>query len=164
VDSLPFLVDRIGWRRTRRILVVLLYGGMLSYAIAQAIMQTCQPAALAGHVLFGVLEAAIVAGTVSFFGLWRLRALHAVNATATQLDERLLLRRNYALAIAFCIVAIVCAFEFTAWQFRLIFTYPRGLDLASPFLFGDVALTLTLPIAILAWTEPDPPHDDDPGR
>jgi hypothetical protein len=158
------MTDRIGSRLTRRILVVLLYGGLLTYGISIGIVQTLQASGLAWHVLFGISTAAIAAAAAGFFGLWRVRALHAVNATATQLDERLLLRRNYALAVAFRIVAIVCAFECVAWQFRLIFTYPRGLDLASPFLSGDVALALTLPIAILAWTEPDPVRDDDPVR
>jgi hypothetical protein len=164
VDRIPLMTDRLGLRRTRRMFVVLLYGGLLTYGITIGIVQTCQPTGLAWHVLLAITVAAIVAGATGYFGLWRLRALHVVSATASRLDERLLVRRNYALAVAFRIVAIVCTFECVAWQFRLIFTYPRGLDLASPFLAGDAALALTLPLAILAWTEPDPRRDDDPVR
>jgi hypothetical protein len=154
------MTDRIGLRLTRRILVVLLYGGLLTYGITIGVVQTFQARGPAWHVLLGISVAAMVAGATGFFGLWRLRTLHAVHAAGTHLDERLQVRRNYALAVAFRIIAIVCAFECCVWQFRLIFTYPPGLDLASPFLSGDVALVLTLPIAILAWTEPDPRDDD----
>jgi hypothetical protein len=162
VDNFPLMTNRIGLRLTRRVLVVLLYGGLLTYGTTVGTVQTCPPTGLAWHVLLGISMAAVVAGGTGYLGLWRLRALHVVSATASQLDERLLVRRNYALAIAYRIIAIVCAFEFMAWQFRLLVAYPRGLDLASPFLFGDMALTLTLPLAILAWTEPDPTRDDDP--
>jgi hypothetical protein len=112
-------------------------------------------------VLLGITVVAMVAAGTGFFGLWRLRTLHAIYAAGTHLDQRLQVRRNDALAIAFRIITIVCAFECCIWQFRLVFTYPPGLDLASPFLAGDVALALTLPLAILAWTEPDPSRDDE---
>jgi len=161
VDNFPLMTNRVGLRRTRRILVVLLYGGLLTYGTTIGIVQTLQARGPAWHVLFGISMVAMAAAATGFFGVWRLRTLQAVYAAGTHLDERLQVRRNYALAVAFRIITIVCAFESCVWQFRLIFAYPPGLDLASPFLSGDVALALTLPLAILAWTEPDPARDDD---
>jgi hypothetical protein len=159
MKTLPFMTGRIGSRRRRRVLVALMYGGAAAYAIAMTVLHVGVTGAALSRALLWICMAAIPLAAFGFFALWRSAPLHVVNGADRDLDERMIQRRNTSLAVSFRLMAVACAIEVVAWQMRLVFAYPARLDLASPFLWGDTIIAMTLPLAIMAWTEPNPRDD-----
>jgi hypothetical protein len=168
--------DHVGPRWLRRALVVLLYGGVLTFAASQTIARALVAAKVADapqyaawtEVLLACGWAAIPAVVIAWLGLTRLGPLRAITVSGDNIDERILIRRNLSLSIAFWILAFVCLVESGIWSYSLVLrseaagTVLGNLDFAGPFIYGDAILAFTLPLAVLAWMEPNPPPDDTP--
>ncbi|MBO0933798.1 hypothetical protein [Fibrella aquatilis] len=81
-------------------------------------------------------------------GFWQLG-----NAPDNQLDERQLQVRNRVYRLAYIGVATLVLALLLVAIFG--FPLPQGFDDVQPFYWTIATIVLTLPSAILAWTEPD---------
>ncbi len=113
---------------------------------------------------FGILAlagAALCAGAFlyGFFALLRNTYVNGANIRDERLDERWAARRNRAVVLAFRFVAIgLCC---VALYSEAAFSLPAWNWLRDPYAISWLAwlgalLGMTLPTAIMAWTEPDP--------
>lgn len=95
---------------------------------------------------------AAVVGMVIFLyrgtGFWQLG-----NAPDERLDERQLQIRNRIYRLAYIGVATLVLAILIAAIFG--FPLPQGYDNVQPFYWTISTIVITLPSAILAWTEPD---------
>jgi Na+/proline symporter len=160
---------RIGPRWLRRTLVVVYYATAFGIWVALTIVQTGINVSAANGLLTAGLFGAAVLAVIWFVALRQLPR-EAVDLVGKQLDERLIVRRNITLARAFRLAWIACALAWLLWMLHdsaeAGWTVPFAglLRSVSPSLIFPL-LTYTvasLPLAILAWTEPDPVPDDEP--
>lgn len=106
----------------------------------------------------------ILAGVVSLaalFAVWR-GAGGLILASAHLLDERQRAVRDRAFRIAYLIVSVVflaAALLYSRLALRATAGGPVAYHDLLPLGIGAVLITLTLPLAVVAWTEPDPPED-----
>ena len=145
-------------RATRRLSVVLLYAGVVTYAVSMTAGHAfgAHPPAHVRLLLIPAMLGALIAAPIGYCGLmiqWGLQRM--LNGPDALVDERMMARRHLALAIAFRILGLVAALETLVWSLRPFGMVPASVDLASPFIYGSTVLALTLPLAILAWIEPD---------
>ncbi len=136
----------------RRWTVVAVY---VSYALLMAGMG-------AGATVLGPVPAAILsvlAGTGLIASLWLLfantRLWHWGNAPDKDLDERQVQVRNLAYRYAYMGVAtlLMCWMMYMAFAVDKGLWLPKSYEQASALVWGVMLLCLTLPSAILAWTE-----------
>ncbi len=104
-----------------------------------------------------LLTAGLIFGTLIYLyantNLWNLG-----NAPDKDLDERQVQVRNNAYRHAYTVMASLVVLFGLYYAIALdkeVLWIPQTYDQASYFLWGAILLTMTLPSAILAWTEPE---------
>jgi hypothetical protein len=137
-------------RTTRRLVVVVAYGGIAVYGGAWVFAS-----------IAGVSDAAIQALNVGLValvaGLLALGIVFVWNRNTRSLsgdDERLIVRRDKTYAAAFQVLALACAVECALWYARVSIALPATVDYTSLFLVIDLFLGMSLPAVILAWGDP----------
>lgn len=152
--------ERIGTRRFRRRLVVGTYGGwLLVTAILMLLSSTVTHFPLFAFVVF-------LNAIVMVIWLWpRTFINREARASDAGLDERLVQNRNLAFRTSYQVFAAVALL---AWPLSLALVWFRdgaqGWANALVIYAGASLLATTLPIAIWAWREPDPPEPEPPTR
>jgi hypothetical protein len=144
-------------RRLRRFTVAAAYGGFLIFGCAWIF------ASISG-VSRGAVQALAVGIVALLIGALALVTVFAWNRSmydslSRNVDERVIMRRNETLAIAFQVLALACAVEGMLWAGRVSFALPKTVDFPSLFLATDMLLAVSLPAAILAWGDPDTVED-----
>jgi hypothetical protein len=155
--------DSYGARAARRVAVVALYGGYAAAlpfgALALALLGTGNGVRVLG-VAAGILTAlSLLACAGGFASIMRLTLINAANIPDAALDERWIARRNAAVVGAFRIVSIALAAGALYTETALAFpgaTWLREPQLVTWLVWLGALLGLTLPTALIAWTEPDP--------
>jgi hypothetical protein len=153
VDA-PVSVD-IGSRRARRGIVVALYGSYFLICGATAARTLLDPPA--GRVVAAIL---LIAGTgaaaYGFFALMGRTFINAPNIRASALDERQRERRNDAIQRAFPVIGMVSALclLYAIVTGSLVPAW-RNDSVVDALFWGVFLLCISLPSAIIAWTEPD---------
>jgi uncharacterized membrane protein len=148
----PTRLDRIGSRRSRRRLVVAVYGGWVLVALLSKLL-TPQDS------IFPVIPVVPLASAVGALILLSRRTFlnREVLAGDSGLDERLVQNRNRAFRAAFQVFSPVALI---AWPVTVVTlqAQPGNAAAATAFLIysGVALLGTTLPAAIWAWREPDP--------
>jgi uncharacterized membrane protein len=147
-------------QQLRRIVVFACYVGLALYACSWLFQSIVGPTRIAAEILgFGVLALSIGGAGFVVIMLWMRNTQFAL-----VIDERMIRVRNDAMSVAFQVIAMVCALEAVVWYSRnTMIALPRTVDLTSLFLAIDLVLALTLPAAILAWTEPNPTEEQQKG-
>lgn len=104
-----------------------------------------------------LLTAGLILGTFMYLyvntNLWNLG-----NAPDKDLDERQVQIRNNAYRHAYTVMAslvVLFGLYYAIALDKSVLWIPQTYDQASYFLWGAILLTMTLPSAILAWTEPE---------
>ena len=142
---------------SRRAAVVALYLGSLLLGVAWCVRREDEY----GVVLMGLM---VLCGLISFLGLvsvWR--AAHGLILTPAQLlDERQRGVRDRAYRVSYLVVSL--AFVGASAIYSALVLHPSGAPgsqepMLAPLGFGALLLTMTFPLAVVAWTEPDPPED-----
>ncbi len=118
----------------------------------------------AAPVILALIGAALCAAAFlyGFFSLLRNTYVNGANIRDERLDERWVARRNRAVVLAFRAVAIgLCC---VALYSEAAFSLPAWSWLRDPYAISWLAwlgalLGMTLPTAIMAWSEPDPLAD-----
>jgi uncharacterized membrane protein len=147
-------------QQLRRIAVFACYAGLALYACSWLFESIVGPTSVAIDVLGLGLLALIIGGA----GFVVIMVWMRNTQSAAVVDERMIRVRNDAMSTAFQVIALVCALEAVVWYSRnTIIALPRTIDLTSLFLAIDTVLALTLPAAILAWTEPNPAEEQSQG-
>ena len=147
--------DQIGPRRGRRRKVVALYGSYFLICGATAI-QTLLHSRASGIAALVLLLAGAGAAAYGFFGLMGRTFVNAPNLRESVLDERQRERRSDAIQRSFpaigmfsalCLLyALVTGTLVPAW---------RNETVVDALFWGIFLLCVSLPSAIIAWTEPD---------
>lgn len=132
---------------------------LLQRRIAVAVQLLCYPVLFIASRWLGLsvsaaslVGLAAVIGMITYLyrgtGFWQLG-----NAPDDHLDERQLQVRNRIYRLAYIGVAMLVL----AVLIAAIFGYPlpQGYDNVQPFYWTIATIVLTLPSALLAWTEPD---------
>jgi vacuolar-type H+-ATPase subunit I/STV1 len=149
--------------RTRRFLVVLMYLGLVTGEMMLVLHAAHVPGIHATPFLW-LAMGAIGALVVGYFGLILIPWVLAIEMKRRNLDERLGQRRKESYAKAYRLFTVVFCVEGMAWILRDFFatdpTIFRNADMLHPVIMLDVMLLATLPMAIYAWTEPNPLHDE----
>jgi uncharacterized membrane protein len=143
-------VDRIGSRRSRRLLVIATYGGWLLVALLTKPLSS-------PRLHFPVVAFVLLANAFATVILLNRRTFpnREVLAGDSGLDERLVQSRNHAFRVAFQVFALVAL---AAWAVSVTLVHQPG-DALLIYL-GAALLAATLPTVIWAWREPDPPEPE----
>ncbi|HEX9097428.1 MAG TPA: hypothetical protein VF990_15165 [Candidatus Dormibacteraeota bacterium] len=148
----PAHLDQVGKRRSRRRLVVAVYGGWVLVAILSKVLTPLDSILPVIPVvpLASALGALILLSRRTFLN-------REVLAGDSGLDERLVQNRNRAFRAAYQIFGPVALI---AWPVTVVTlqTQPANAAAATAFVIysGAALLGTTLPAAIWAWREPDP--------
>jgi len=145
----------------RRRLVVALYGGLALAVLAIEVRQSLYHyQGLPSVILLGVALAALLVAGLGYRALMRRTVINLPHLTNYVPDERQRAVRDGAYRTAYRLVATAIGALFIAVTFlngeALLTRFPRE---ASGLLFYLFAVASTLPTAVIAWTEPDPPDD-----
>jgi len=163
---------RVETRATRRRLVAAAYG-MALLAAAPFYVLVLLADRLSGQaafrsVLFVCVSWGIVATVVSVYCWLRLtRNWNWITAGSgfDGIDERMSARKNQALAYSFWILGFASLFEYCVWSSRILLKTFLNISLPPEIaggLFGlNAALMISLPVAVIAWIEPNAAADDD---
>jgi hypothetical protein len=145
-------LDRIGSRRSRRLLVIATYVGWLSVELLSKPLSS-------PRLHFPVLGLNLLASALATVILLNRRTLlnRAVLAGDSGLDERLVQNRNQAFRIAFQVFVLVAL---AAWAVSVTLVHQPSDALL--IYVGVAFLGATLPTAIWAWREPDPAEPELP--
>jgi MFS family permease len=147
---------RIGSRRRRRWSVVALYGSYVLICASAAITAnlTTRPAYA---VALALLLAGVAAAGYGVFTLMGRTFVNAPNIRDAALDERQRARRNDALARAYPVIGIFMALCL-AYMMICDDVWPRlrNFTVIEALFWAAFLLAISLPSAIIAWTEPDP--------
>jgi MFS family permease len=151
---------QIGSRRRRRGSVVALYG---SYVLACASVATAnfatRPAQVIGLVL---LIAGVAAAAYGVFTLLGRTFVNAPNIRDAALDERQRARRNEALVRAYPVIGMFTALSLLYVMAGDAWPVVRNYTVIEALFWGAFLLAISLPSAIIAWTEPDPLVEAEP--
>ena len=131
----------------RRVVVVLqLISYPLTFALSYAAGLTISGASLSALVFFAAVSAYLYYKT----GLWQFG-----NAPDGQLDERQVQVRNRAYRLAYAGVCMLIMLFLAYLQLApgLQWPIPSGSGQINPLFWGVYTFIVTLPSAILAWTE-----------
>jgi len=148
----------LGWRsRTlRRRSVLAAYGGLLGWVAWSWLNLRIDPATWIKAGIFLAIAVHFVGLAVlasARGGVWKL-----ANEPDARLDERQravrdrAYRRGYALLGA----AVVLAATYLALALAFGWPLPRSTGAVQMVLWTVIVVTITIPAAVLAWTEPDP--------
>ncbi len=139
-------LDRIGSRRSRRLLVIATYGGWLLVALLSKPVSSPK-------LHFPVLGFVLLANAFATVILLHRRSFlnRSVLAGDSGLDERLIQNRNKAFRVAFQVFALIAL---AAWAGSVTLVH-QPTDALLIYL-GVALLAVTLPTVIWAWSEPDP--------
>jgi uncharacterized membrane protein len=143
-------VQRIGSRRSRRLLVIASYGGWLLVALLSKLLSSPGLHFPSFALLANAFAAAILLSRRTFLN-------RAVLAGDSGLDERLVQNRNQAFRLAFQVFVLVAL---AAWAVSVTLVHQPS-DALLIYL-GVALLGTTLPTVIWAWREPDPPEPEPP--
>ena len=153
--------DRIGSRAQRRNWVIALYAGFAAGCIVYSIAAQFGDRSMRAAGLVVVL----MSFGVTAWGFWKLMRrtlINAPNISDADLDERYrergrdATRRAYmTLGMLTAVVPLYVEIATTAERW----TWMRNSTLIADLAWGLFLLALTLPTAIMAWTEPDPIAD-----
>jgi hypothetical protein len=156
------LSDDIGSRTSRRRKVVALYGSYFLICAATAARSLSD--SLPGRIIAGaLLLAGIAAAAYGFVSLMGRTFVNAPNIRESILDERQRQRRNDAIQRSLPAIGMFSAFclAYTTISDTLIPGLRNGA-VAEAMFWGIFLLCVSLPSAIIAWTEPDPLTLDTP--
>ncbi len=148
--------DRVLPKRLRRLQVVALYG---SYAAGSAAYAAgLHREAPFRFIALAVVLGAFAVGAWAFYGLTRRSLINAPNIRDADLDERYRERGRDATRRAYFTLGALCTLvplyvEIATSAER--WTWMRNPTLAVDLAWALFLLALTLPQAIMAWTEPD---------
>jgi hypothetical protein len=141
-------------RRVRRALVIGCYGGYALFVLAWVV--TATPLREVLTLLLGLL-------CVTCMGMLLMpNVLGVSDGMETLLDERQRAFRHRAYVRAYALlsglVVATALYTFIAVDSGRLWLPQGGLSLQAVF-WGVLLLVLTLPTALIAWTEPEPPSD-----
>lgn len=144
-------------RRLRRLTVTVAYGGFSIYGCMWVFASTrgVSPEAVQALAI-GVVALMIGALALIVVLVWNRNMYDALSGNT---DERVIVRRNETLAIAFQVLAVACSIEGVLWFGRASIALPKTVDFPSLFLATDLVLAVSLPAALLAWGDPDAVDD-----
>ena len=148
----PRHLDRVGSRRSRRRLVVAIYGGWILVAVVSRLLASPDS-------IVPVIPVVPLASALGAFILLSRRTFlnREVLAGDVGLDERLVQNRNRAFRLAYQVFAPVALI---AWPITAVIVQTQSSNraAATAFVIYSAAALLgpTLPAAIWAWREPDP--------
>ncbi len=149
--------------RARRWLVALLYFGLTVVELSLVLDAAHVPGlhSMPYFVLATVAMGALAAG---YSGLILIPWVAAIETKRRHLDERLGQRRRESYAKAYRIFTVVFCCQGMAWILRDLIvsdaTVFRYAGMIEPLIMFDVILLASLPMAIFAWTEPDPVREE----
>jgi hypothetical protein len=154
IASLP-VSDRIGSRSKRRALVLVIAGGY--GMLCAGSIGTTITAPLVHTISLAIYAASIALIFGAMMLLLRRTSINAPNISEAAFDERERARRNDAIQRSQPIIglAVACCFVYAVFA-EMLFPAIRSFGFMSLLLTGTLILTMALPTAILAWTEPDP--------
>jgi hypothetical protein len=154
------LSNRVGSRRFRRRLVVGTYAGWLLIAAIVKVMTLTDPKWSTSAIpVFSVL---LVANSIiSLVFLSRRTYINAPELADEELDERLVQIRNHAFRRAYqFVVPLALAGWLVSMVVMQVQSGAQGWTNAFLIYSGVAMLATTLPTAIIAWREPDPPEPE----
>lgn len=148
----PTHLDRVGSRRSRRRMVVAIYGGWVLVALLSKVLNP--PDSILPVIpvvpLASALGALILLSRRTFLN-------REVLAGDSGLDERLVQNRNHAFRLAYQLFAPVALIAWAVTTVTLQTQWGHGAVATAFVIYSAVALLgPTLPAAIWAWREPDP--------
>ncbi len=158
VGPTRFNVDRLSQRSRRPIAAVTLLGLPAMYAWSSIWRSTSVPVIVWGPVSFLLIGLTIAGG----FVLYRF-VRHRAELARPDLDERQRQLRDHAYVASYGVLAtVVVALVGTVAVIVMVFGHPIVLDGELVSAIGICIGTLIplLPMAALAWVEPDPLSDD----
>ncbi len=146
---------QIGSRRRRRGSVVALYGSyvLCCVSVAIAAIATTPIAQAVGGVLLLTGVAGACYGVVTLLGR---TFVNAPNVRDAALDERQRARRNEALARAYPVIGMFAAVSLLYMIAGDAWPALRNFTVIEALFWAIFLLAISLPSAIIAWTEPDP--------
>jgi MFS family permease len=146
---------QIGPRRRRRWSVVALYGSYVLFCAATAIVANF--ASKAAHaVAIALLIAGIAGAAYGVVTLLGRTFVNAPNIRDEALDERQLVRRNKALARAYPVIGMFAALCLIYMMIGDFWPGVRNFTVIEALFWATFLLAISLPSAIIAWSEPDP--------
>jgi uncharacterized membrane protein len=155
------LSNRVGSRRFRRRLVVGTYAGWLLIAAIMKLMTLTIPG-WSKSIFGAVFVLVAVNSMISLIWLNRRTYINTPALPDSELDERLVQIRNQAFRTAFQIFVpvVIIAWALSVWT---VLEQPNNLGITNAliFFYGAIVLGTTLPTAIIAWREPDPPETEE---
>ncbi len=148
----PRHLDRVGSRRSRRRLVVAVYGGWVLVAALLRLLSS-------PDAIFPIIPVVPLVSALGVFILMSRRTFlnREVLAGDSGLDERLVQNRNRAFRLAYQVFTPVALIAWPVTAVTLQTQSGNGAA-ATAFVIYSAAALLgpTLPAAIWAWREPDP--------
>ena len=140
----------------RRGAVLAAYGGYLGLVVAWYLARRLDSMPLFMLVL--PLSIVLLVGLAVLFTSW---VWHAANQPDPELDERQLRVRDRAYLQSYRVLAgatvVATVYGALAWDNGL--WLPGTWNQVQALVWGVLLLTMTLPAAVIAWTEPDLPAD-----
>jgi MFS family permease len=146
---------QIGSRRRRRGSVVALYGSYVLICASVAIVANFA-GAIAGVIGGALMIAGIAAACYGVITLLGRTFVNAPNIRDAALDERQRARRNDALVRAYPVVGMFTAVSLLYVMAGYAWPLVRNYTVIEALFWGVFLLAISLPSAIIAWTEPDP--------
>ncbi len=153
--------DAIGSRTGRRRKVVALYGSYVLICAATATRALVD--STPGRILAGtLLLIGVVAAAYGFFSLMGRTFINAPNIRESALDERQRERRNDAIQRSLPVLGMVSALCLLyAMIVNTLVPAWQNATVVEALFWAVFLLCVSLPSAIIAWTEPDPPASDE---
>jgi hypothetical protein len=154
--------DDVGSLRTRRRRVVALYGGFAAMCVIYRAAYGHGPL---GWRIAGLIGVALAFGCFcyGFFTLLQRTYINAPNIGDYAFDERQRVRRDQAIRRAYPVIGAIsglvplyAVIAITADKWQVL----RDGYVVQCLAWTLFILTMTLPTAIMAWTEPDPLPED----
>ena len=144
------VIDRLLYRRMQ---VVVMYGGFITYGVTTFVVLHSE-----GTVKIAAGFAGAIATLGGLCAAWRLLRSSMGGAGSLydgDLDERQRFRKYTALRIAYPAVSNSATTLLCCMALGQYFPVLRNNTFITAAFWTMVVLTMTLPAAVLAWTEPD---------
>jgi hypothetical protein len=156
-------------KRRRLVMLYLVYPlvaciGLVAYSFAPVTVFDAKGSLIINSAYF----IAIICVVVATLGIWVWSYLALMEnwswvtmAVNNVLDERLIAKKNEALARSFRILALIVPVEMVFYSVRSIFDADHQAQIAWLLFCLIVPQIPSIPAAVIAWTEPDGPESDD---